>query len=151
VTYNRRDLSLLLPGLIGSMSFAQDTKPSNQGASEPPEMTSKTYPFEGLPVRTNANGMKSRAVFNGITTRGQHLTMHISELGPGQEPHPPARQPHEEVYIIREGTLEVTLNGVTSRLGPGSVFFSAYNNLAGWRNVGTTTAQYYVISLEQHS
>jgi len=151
MTYSRRDLSLLVSALIGAVSSAQETHTPGKTETAPETMTSKAFPFDDLPVRTNSNRMKSRSVFNGVTTRGQHITMHISELAPGQEPHPPARQPHEEVYIIREGTLEVTLNGVTSRLGPGSVFFSAYNNLTGWRNVGTTVAQYYVLSLEDHS
>jgi quercetin dioxygenase-like cupin family protein len=77
--------------------------------------------------------------------------MHISELPPGQSPHPPARQPHEEIIIIREGTLEVTLNGQSTRIGPGSVIFSSFNDLNGWKNVGTTPVQCYVVSLEEHS
>ena len=142
---------LILTALGGLPAIAQETHGPTANAPSLPTMDSTAYPFDNLPVRTNPKGMKSRPVFNGATARGQHITMHISELPPGQEPHPPARQPHEEVYIIREGTLEVTLNGVTSQLGPGSVFFSAYNGLTGVRNVGTTTAQYYVMSLEEHS
>ena len=115
-------------------------------------MVSKAYEFNDLPVRTSANGTtKSRQVFDGLTIRGQRIAMHISELPPGEAPHPPARQPHEEIIMIREGTLEVTLNGQTTRLGPGSVIFSSFNDLNGWKNVGTTPVQYYVVSLEEHS
>jgi quercetin dioxygenase-like cupin family protein len=130
---------------------AAQEKDTKKGAAAVPIMTSKAYPFDELPVRSNANGSKSRPVFNGMTTRGQHIVVHISDLPPGQAPHPPARQPHEEVIVIREGTLEVTLNGQVTTLGPGSVIFSAYNDLNGWKNVGTTPAQYCVISLEDHS
>jgi|SRR5579875_910596 len=138
MSISRRDLALLLPALAAGNGL--------------PVLGSEAFPFDELPVRTNASGtMKSRAVFNGITTRGQHLTMHISELAPGQSPHPPASQPHEEIIIVREGTLEVTLNGKKSVLGPGSIVYSAYNSYNGWKNVGATTAQYYVISLEEHT
>ncbi len=116
------------------------------------ELHSAGYDFASLPERTSANGkMKSRSVFRGITTRGQRLTMHISELAAGEAPHAPERQAHDEVIVIREGTLEATVNGKVVRLGPGSVIFSAYNELNGWRNVGTTVAQYYVLSLEDHA
>lgn len=138
VEFSRRELAALL---AVSRAEAQD-----------PELHSAGYEFGSLPERGSANGkMKSRSVFRGITTRGQRLTMHISELAPGETPHPPERQPHEEVIVIREGTLEATLNGKVVRLGPGSVIFSAYKELNGWRNVGTTLAQYYVLSLEEHS
>lgn len=144
--FSRRKLAAVLPVL--SAQAQESAKSGTQGASE---LHSSGYEFEKLPVHSSANGhMKSRAVFNGTTTRGQRLTMHISELAPGEAPHPPARQPHEEVIVIREGTLEVTLNGKVSVLGPGSVIFSAFNELNGWKNVGSTPAQYYVLSLEEH-
>jgi quercetin dioxygenase-like cupin family protein len=141
MSISRRDLGFLLPAMAAAAPVGVL-----------PTLNSKAYAFDDLPVRTNATGtMKSRAVFNGMTTRGQHMTMHVSELAPGQSPHPPERQPHEEVIIIREGTLEVTLNGQKSVLGPGSIVYSAYDSYNGWKNVGLTTAQYYVISLEEHS
>ncbi len=116
------------------------------------ELHSAGYEYGSPPEHRSANGKTtSRSVFRGVTSRGQELTMHISELAPGEAPHPPERQPHDEVIVIRAGTLEATLNGKVVRLGPGSVIFSAYNELNGWRNVGTTPAQYYVLSLEQHS
>ena len=146
---SRRDLALLLPGLAGAAAAAQETKsPKKAGLTV---LQSKAYEFGDLPVRTSASGGTSRAVFDGITIRGQRIVMHISELPPGEAPHPPARQPHEEIIMIREGTLEVTLNGQVSRLGPGSVIFSSFNDFNGWKNVGTTPAEYYVVSLEGHS
>jgi len=154
MTFSRRDLACLLPALPGAVAAAQekDTKSGKKGDGAIPVLASKTYRLDDLPVRSSANGAsRNRPVFNGVTTRGQHIVMHISELAPGQAPHPPARQPHEEVIVIRKGTLEVTLNGQVTTLGPGAVIFSAFNDLNGWKNVGTTPAQYYVISLEDHS
>jgi len=145
VRFSRRELAALLPGLAAG---GEGESTDRQGSEE---LHSAGYEFASLPERTSPNGnMKSRPVFKGTTTRGQRLAMHISELAPGQAPHAPERQPHEEVIVIREGTLEATLNGKVVRLGPGSVIFSAYNELNGWRNVGTTPAQYYVLSLEEH-
>jgi quercetin dioxygenase-like cupin family protein len=145
MSYSRRDLAILLPALAVGAAAQQP------GAKEPPQvLRAKTYPFDELVVRNSANGaLKSRSVFDGVTTRGQRLTAHVSELAPGQAPHPPARQKHEEIIMLREGTLEVTLNGEASTIGPGSVIFIPYETLAGWKNVGTTVAQYYVVSVEE--
>jgi XRE family transcriptional regulator, regulator of sulfur utilization len=141
MNYSRRDLAALLPGLA-----------ANAVAQDKAVLQAKIYPFGDLVVRNSASGaMKSRAVFDGATTRGQRVTAHFSELAPGQAPHPPARQKHEEIIMLREGTLEVTLNGVTSTIGPGSVIFVPYENLAGWKNVGRTVAQYFVVSIEEHT
>jgi quercetin dioxygenase-like cupin family protein len=32
-------------------------------------------------------------------------------------------------------------------VGPGSVIYAASNELHGWKNVGTTKAQYFVIAM----
>jgi len=139
---SRRDLGILLTALAAN-AMAQQPNAALQA---------KTYSFADLPVHNSANGaIKSRAVFDGVTTRGQRITAHFSELAPGQIPHPPTRQKHEEIILLREGTLEVTLNGVTSTIGPGSVIFVPFEDLNGWKNVGTTLAQYFVVSIEEHA
>jgi len=139
MSLSRRKMAAMLPAAA-----------LNALAQEKPTLAAKTYAFDALPVRTSANGAtKSRSVFDGVTTRGQRLTAHITELAPGQAPHAPQRQKHEEIIILREGTLEVTLNGETSTIGPGSIIYSPFENLTGWRNVGTSVAQYYVISIEE--
>jgi quercetin dioxygenase-like cupin family protein len=68
----------------------------------------------------------------------------VTTIRPGDVPHPPHRHPDEEMILIKEGTLEVTINGETQRAGAGSIFFYASNDLHGMRNVGSTPATYYV-------
>jgi mannose-6-phosphate isomerase-like protein (cupin superfamily) len=62
-------------------------------------------------------------------------------------PHPAHHHAHEEVFLVREGTLEVTITGRASRLGPGSLAYVASNEEHGIRNPETTHAQYFVIAL----
>jgi quercetin dioxygenase-like cupin family protein len=149
VSCSRRDLAVLLPALAAS-AVAQQT---NSAKSEPPQVLGpRIYSFGDLAERAGASGTtKSRAVLDGVTTRGQRVTAHITELAPGKAPHPPARQKHEEIILLREGSLEVTLNGVTSTIGPGSVVFIPFEELVGWKNAGTTVAQYFVVSIEEHT
>jgi quercetin dioxygenase-like cupin family protein len=109
-------------------------------------LPSLTLNHNDLPVKTNGEN-RSRAMFDGLTHTGYALEIHETELGPGLAPHPPHQHVHEELLMIREGTLEVTITGKTTRLGPGSVAYVASNELHGWRNVGETRAAYFVIAL----
>ena len=133
--YSRRDLSLLLPALGAATATAQSSK-----------IASKTYRFDDLTVKANGTN-RTRAVLNGSTHSGFPVELHETELGPGQAPHPPHHHVHEEMIMIREGTLEVTILDKISKLGPGSVAFVASGEEHGWRNVGTTPAHYFVLAL----
>ena len=136
MNYTRRDFGFFLPALTAvSVATAQT-----------PSLPSKTYAFDDLPVRNNGAN-KSRAVLDGETHGGFSVKMHITELAPGLAPHPPHHHAHEEMIMIREGTLEVTIAGVSTKLGSGSVAYVASNEEHGWRNVGTTRAQYFVLAL----
>ena len=109
-------------------------------------LPSKTLAFDDLPVkRKGANS--SRAVLNGTMHDGCPLEMHISELAPGLAPHPPHHHGHDEMVIIRQGTLDVMISGKHTNMGPGSVVFFASGDEHGFKNVGTDNAMYYVIAM----
>jgi quercetin dioxygenase-like cupin family protein len=135
VKYTRRDLSILLPLLAAADASAQK-----------PALTSKTYAFDDLPVQTKGPN-KSRAVLNGTIQDGFPLEMHITELAPGLAPHPPHHHGHDEMVIIRQGTMAVTIQGNTTNVGPGSVIFFQSGQEHGMKNVGDDRAMYYVIAL----
>jgi len=59
--------------------------------------------------------------------------------------HPPHQHPEEELTVVRQGTVEVLVNGETKRVGPGSVVFQAANTLHSIKNVGTDIAIYHAI------
>jgi len=86
-----------------------------------------------------------RQVVRSATPTLDELECHITTLNPGESPHPPHKHPDEELIIVKEGTVESTLNGKTYQLGPGSVIFQASNEMHGIRNVGKTPATYHVI------
>jgi quercetin dioxygenase-like cupin family protein len=132
---SRRDLNLLLPALAAAGASAQKSA-----------LPSKTFKYEDLAVRASGQN-KQRAILNGETHTGFGIEMHETELAPGLAPHPPHHHVHEEMIMIREGTMEVTIAGKTSTLGPGSVAYVASNEEHGWKNVGTDRAKYFVLAL----
>ena len=83
----------------------------------------------------------------GTAGAAWHAVGDADELAPGEMPHPPHQHVHEEVVVIREGTLEVTIAGQSSTLGPGSVIYVASNEKHGWKNTGATQAHYTILTL----
>lgn len=134
---SRRDLSLFLPALLAAAAKADTSV-----------LPSKCYKFDDLPAKTNPKtGMTVREVFRGKTQTGCPLAMHISTLPPGQMPHPAHHHVHEEMMLIREGTLQATIAGKTTVAETGSVIYINSNDEHGLKNVGTGPAQYFVIEI----
>ena len=136
MNHTRRNVCRLLPALMASLGIAREKTP----------LPSSALRFEELPVRKDG-GNSFRAILEGTTHGGFPLEVHETDLAPGGMPHPPHRHVHEEMFLIREGTVEITIAGRSSRLGPGSAAFVASNEEHGIRNAGTTHAQYFVIAL----
>ena len=61
-------------------------------------------------------------------------------------PHAPHHHEHEEMVMVQNGTIEVTILGKATRLGPGGVGYVASNEEHGWKNVGDGPANYFVIA-----
>lgn len=135
MNHTRRDLAALIPALLAARASADTAL-----------LPAKAYPFEKLPVKTNG-GNQTRPVFDGETHSGFPIELHITNLPPGGSPHPPHHHVDEEIILVQEGTMEVTIAGNTTRLGPGSVGYVASNLEHGWRNVGAGRAQYFVFAL----
>ncbi len=88
-----------------------------------------------------------RDVLKGSTATMANLTCHVTTVKVGEAAHGAHRHPDDEIVIVKEGTLEITINGETQRAGAGSVVFFASNDLHGMRNGGDTPASYYVIRM----
>jgi quercetin dioxygenase-like cupin family protein len=138
---SRRNLCLWLPGLVASGGYAV-----KDDRAQDARLTSQSHRLEDLAVHTNGQN-SFRPILEGATRDGHHIELHESDLAPGGMPHPPHHHAHEEMFLLREGVLEVTIAGRASRLDPGSVAFVASNEEHGIRNVGTDHAQYFVLAL----
>jgi len=114
-------------------------------ATAPAPLASKIFNYADLTARASDIG-EHRGIFRSPTATLDELEIHMTTLKAGLEPHAPHRHPYEEMVVLKEGTLEVTIEGKTSRMTGDSVMFFAPNDLHGWKNVGTTPAVYWVIT-----
>jgi quercetin dioxygenase-like cupin family protein len=140
MSITRRKVCLLFPALIpaavGTAAFA----------AEDHSLPSAVYAFDRLPVEI-LDHAEMRSVVKGKLATGESIEVHETTLPAGGAPHPPHHHVHSEMWLIREGVLELTINGTSRRLGPGSVGFVHSNDEHGIKNVGDTPAKYFVVAV----
>jgi uncharacterized cupin superfamily protein len=93
------------------------------------------------PTRTG----QRREVFDAPTGTLDRLHGHITTLNPGENTGPLHRHPQEELVIIKEGTMEVNIDGRKQVVGAGSIVFFGVNENENMTNVGQTPATYLVL------
>ncbi len=113
-------------------------------ASLPGMLGSTVMDWALLPGKATKTGGR-RELINSPTITCKNLEGHVTTLNPGEVPHAPHHHADEELVVVKEGLMAVTIKGVTARAGPGSIFFYASHDEHGMKNAGKTTATYYVI------
>ena len=137
----RRELLLAAASaFIASVAVAWAQSPAK------PVLKSAAYEWDKIDAQPTKYGFK-RQVFDGRTAMLDQLECHVTTVNPGQATHPPVSQPADELIIVKEGTLQAQIDGQPQPIGPGSVLFTAANDLHGVKNAGDTPATYYVIKL----
>lgn len=140
MSWTRREVCSLIPALvtagaaIPALSAQDDSLPS------------ATFAFESLPVQDSGHA-QIRPIMKGKLATGEHIETHETTLPPNGSPHPPHHHVHSEMWLIREGTVELTINGASHRLGPGGLGFVHSNEEHGIKNVGAGPATYFVVAI----
>ena len=134
---NKLPLAVLLVAVAAASSIATL-------AAQKHVQTSTVYPWSTADTKPNEWGAV-RQVMRTPTPTLDELEIHISTLNPGQSPHAPHQHEHEELLIVKEGSLETFQSGATRRVGPGGIIFQASNELHNVTNVGHAPATYFVI------
>lgn len=111
---------------------------------------SSIFQWDQLKAETTKTGGR-RAVFDLSTATLAHFECHITTIKAGLAPHAPHHHPDEEFLLLKEGQLDVTINGVTQRATPGTIVFISSGDEHGWRNAGDTDATYYVMRVKTES
>jgi quercetin dioxygenase-like cupin family protein len=111
-----------------------------------PALASTVFDWKKLPATPTQVG-EIRPFFDAATRTLDRLESHVTTLDPGEISHDAHAHADEELVIIREGTLEATINGVPHTAGPGSVFFFASHDLHGLRNPGAVRTSYHVVRI----
>jgi uncharacterized cupin superfamily protein len=133
-------LSLLSMGVVHQTPAAQTPPPP------PPSAPLQSTVIDGNSLKAvkTRNGER-RDVFDGPTGTLDRLHGHITTLNPGENTGPLHRHPQEELVIIKEGTVEVNIDGRKQLATAGSIVFFGVNENENMTNVGQTPATYLVV------
>ena len=139
MTFTRRKACSLIPALVAATAVPGFSVQDDS-------LASATFAFENLPVHSSDHA-QIRNILKGKLATGEHIEAHETTLPPNGSPHPPHHHVHSEMWLIREGTVEITINGVGHRLSAGGLGFVRSNEEHGIKNVGTVPAIYYVVAI----
>lgn len=116
-----------------------------QDAFKPIE--AKIYHWADAPV-TKKENMEQRPLVEGSSAHFKHIKIHATTVYPHQSPHPSHNHEEEEMIIVKEGELTVTIEGKKQTLGAGSVVLINSGEEHGFENKANSNATYYVMRLE---
>ena len=121
------------------------------GIAQIDSLESNVYRWHDLPVEKSEAGER-RQILKGSTTDLEYLEIHATTIEPKKSPH--ASHSHddtEELIIVKEGMLKVTVKGESQVLGPGSIAIAMPGEQHGLENSGDTPVTYYVFRYRSKS
>jgi len=110
----------------------------------PGKLASAVIDCNSQPATPTATGSRVVCV-SSPTLTFLALESHITTLNAGQQTAPNIIDSNDEIVVIKSGQLEITVNGIASRIGAGSLLYWAPNDKRTLRNLGATPASYQVI------
>jgi quercetin dioxygenase-like cupin family protein len=137
------DVAAMKPLLLVTLLLLTATMNQTQTPTNEP-LSSRVIDGNTLKPTPTKTGER-RNVFDAPTATLDKLHGHITTLNPGENTGPLHRHPQEELVIIKEGTVEVNIDGRKQIAGAGSIVFFAVNENENMTNVGSTPATYLVL------
>jgi len=128
---------------VTDLSHAADAKSAAEQAV-PGKLASAVINCTSQPSTPTPTGSRVTCV-SSPTLTFLALESHITTLNAGQQTAPNIIDSNDEIVVIKSGQLEITVNGVASRMNAGSLLYWAPNDKRTLRNIGATPASYQVI------
>ena len=137
------------PGTYYVINFVTDLShsASDKSAAQqaiPGKLPSSVMDCNSMPSTPTPTGSRVVCV-NSPTHTFLALESHISTLNPGQQTAANIIDANDEIVVIKSGQVEVTVNGIASRMNEGSLLYWAPNDKRTLRNIGSTPTSYQVI------
>ena len=113
-------------------------------AQKTDSLPARVYELEKIKPEKEATRIVKH-VMEGTTTSLSYFEVHTTTIEPGKATHPPhVHDDMEELMIVKDGQLKVTIKGESNILGAGSIAFAMPGDEHVIENVGNTKGTYYV-------
>jgi mannose-6-phosphate isomerase-like protein (cupin superfamily) len=140
---DRREFATLLPALLACGAL---TPESALGQSALPMLESGVYKPEASKAGQQGH-VSSRYTIGMLKAGNIRLEMHESTQEVGAPHEAVGTHLHSEIWLVREGTLDLTTNGVTRRMVAGDVGICVAGDKHYVQNTGTTPVTYFVVTV----
>jgi len=100
--------------------------------------------WKSIEYKPNATGGRRDFMRQEISAL-KELEIHVTTLNNGLSSHSGHSHIDEEFVLIRYGNVEMDLDGIHYKGGPGSLFFLASDGTHSINNTGATPCEYYAI------
>jgi quercetin dioxygenase-like cupin family protein len=144
---NRRIFAALLPALAASLPSLAEAQTQTASATSSGENPIETGIYPGFTPPEHFSGRVGHSFFHGMLPTGIGCEAHVSYLAPGAQHEPEEKHKHSEIWLVREGKVELHLNGVSHFLAPGDVGIAVAGTLHWVRNAGDGVASYFVVEV----
>lgn len=115
------------------------------GHAQRDTLPSHVFNLAALPIEKDSSRLRIQ-MMDGRTSLLSNLEAHVTILQPGQSAHPPHTHSNtEELIIVKQGILKVTVKGKAKWLSAGGLALSLPGDVHAAINAGKTTVVYYVI------
>lgn len=140
---DRREFTTLLPALLAGVAAL----PGKAEGTTLPMLESGV--FKPGPVSHGAIPKRaSRRYAMGMLKAGDiRLEIHETTQEVGAPHEPIESHLHSEIWLVREGTVELTVNGKAQRLNAGEMGLCVAGDKHYIQNVGDTPATYFVVTV----
>jgi quercetin dioxygenase-like cupin family protein len=142
----RRELGSVLPAALFLSAISPEISEAASEDTPSNPLPSAFYPFANLAVHESSNAV-IRPILKGKLATAEFVEVHETTLAPGGTPHPPHRHVHTEMWLIHEGTVEITIEGKSHRLDAGSLAMVGSNEEHGIKNPADKPATYFVVAI----
>jgi quercetin dioxygenase-like cupin family protein len=142
---DRREFAALLPALLaGSALMAESVEV--QGAALP-SIESGVYKPSASKAGSMAGHSSSRYATGMLKAGNIRLEMHESTIDSGAEHEAVGTHLHNEIWLVREGTAELTTNGVARTMVAGDVGICCAGDKHFIANTSDKPVTYFVVTV----
>jgi quercetin dioxygenase-like cupin family protein len=142
---DRRDFASLLPALVASGVWATEVAEGQAGSL--PFLESGVYKPSPAKAGSQEGHSSSRYAMGMLKAGNIRVEMHESTQQVGAPHEPVGTHLHSEIWLVREGTLDLTTNGVTRRMVAGDVGICIAGDKHYVQNAGDTPVTYFVVTV----
>jgi quercetin dioxygenase-like cupin family protein len=141
---DRREFATLLPALLAGSALMPEMA---EAAASLPTLESGVYK-PTLPKDGSQAGHTSSHYLMGMLKAGNiRLEMHESTIQAGADHEPVGTHLHSEIWLVREGTAELTTNGVARKMIAGDVGICIAGDKHFIANTSNAPVTYFVVTV----